>query len=93
MKLQTAHDDQTFSEARNKAVIEDTIRRHEANVRNKQKEFDQELGERTDAAASYLKHLASKGTPIEKYFGRRELVHLQARKIEHALLNKGTYGT
>lgn len=72
-----------FSEERNKAVIEATIQKHEANRRRKLKEQNEQMAERIDAAATYLtsRHGASSGVSIEKYFGRQTLAYLQGQKI------------
>lgn len=77
--------DPDFSPDHNKYVIDRSIEKYEAMRRAKQKEFDDQLGERVHAAASYLRHLNSKGTPIEKYFGKRTLAELQGKKILQTL--------
>lgn len=70
-----------FSPDRNRRIIEDTIKKHDAMRAKRMKEFDEALQERTDAAMWYLKHVDQHGTPIEKYFGRKELSRLQGNRI------------
>lgn len=83
-----AKPDQHFSPEWNAFVIEDTLKRHEAMVKQKQAEFHEALGERTDAAATYLKHLSSKGTQLERYFGKSELARLRGESIYNQLKRK-----
>src|SRR5690242_4086458 len=73
--------DPNFDPERNKRVIQETIQKYEANRAQKLKDFNEQLEERTDASMWYLKHVSEKGTPVEKYFSRRELASLQGRKI------------
>ena len=74
--------DEGFSPKRNKAIVDRTIKKHEIMRKKKDAEFTDKLRERTDAVAGYFKHLAGgKNTPLERYFGRKTLTHLQGRKI------------
>lgn len=70
-----------FSPKRNKEIIARTIKKNEILKKKKDAQWTNELRERTDAVASYFKHLQNKSTPIEKYFGKKYLTHLQGRKI------------
>jgi hypothetical protein len=80
--------DPGFSPERNKYVIEKTIAKYEANRKRKMQQFQDNLGERTEAVAMYFKHLTQgKTTPVEKYFGRRNLAYLQGQNIMHKLKN------
>ena len=82
--------DPGFSPERNKAVVDATIKKYEAYRKRKQKDFDEALDERVTAVADYLRHLAyGKNTSVEKYFGKKELAHLQARKIVGRLQENG----
>lgn len=82
------HPDADFSPAKNKKVIADTIANYEANRAKRKKNFAEKLEERSDAVASYFQHLnQGKGTPLEKYFGRKELARLQGKKIYEKLTN------
>lgn len=81
--------DPGFSPEKNKYIINKTIKQHEANLKRKVKEYDEELGERADAVAQYLTHLSHShnSTTVEKYFGKKNLAALQARKIQQKLIN------
>lgn len=71
-----------FNPAWNKAVIERTIKKSEALRRKKAKQYIENVRERADAVATYLKSRAAEGsTPIEKYFGRQYFSYLAGRKI------------
>lgn len=70
-----------FSPAKNKATIALTIKKYKAYKAKLEKNYQEGMNERTDAVAAYLKHLTMKDTPVEQYFGKRELAHLQGRKI------------
>lgn len=92
--------DPGFSPERNKQTIDRTIKKYEAMRRAKMKAFQNELGERSDAAASYLisRHGANAGRPIERYFGKKYLAHLQGKSIVSRLkerlrvISKDPYG-
>lgn len=75
--------DPDFSPARNKAIINGTIRKYEESRRQAEKLHAEALDERVDAAADYIKHLEyGKGaTDAERYFGKKYLTELQAQKI------------
>lgn len=72
-----------FSPERNKKIIEGTIKKYEANRVKKLKFFKKALGERVDAAASYLtgRYGAHRSKPIEKYFTKRYLAELRGKEI------------
>ena len=79
-RFYVAKPDPGFSPDRNNAIVEGTIKKYEATVRRKQKEYANKVGERADAVATYLKSF-SVGTPVEKYFGKRTLAYLRGQKI------------
>lgn len=79
---------QGFSPEWNKMVIERTIKKAEQLHRKKQLDYIENIRERADAVASYLKHADRKDTPIEKYFGKQQLAYLQGRKIVERLKSK-----
>lgn len=80
--------DPGFNPDRNKYTIKQSIKVHERNLEARKRDYDNELGERTSAVASYLEHLAhGKNTPVEKYFGKQTLTHLQGRKIRQRLID------
>jgi hypothetical protein len=72
-----------FSPEHNKKVIEDVIKKHDAKVKAIMRDHDQKVGERTDAATTYLKSLEQgKGeSDIHKYFGEKILAKLQAQNL------------
>lgn len=74
--------DKDFSEARNNYLIEKTIKETEANHKKKTAERLEGFNERSDAIASYIKHLINKNdsTPIEKYMGERYLARLRGEE-------------
>jgi hypothetical protein len=87
-KYYKATPDAGFSPARNKQIIEDSIKAYEANRAKRRKEYAGKLDERSDAVASYFQHVNQRGgSSLEKYFGRRELARLQGRKIYEKITN------
>ena len=83
LKWMHAAPEEYYDPTRNKKIVEATIRKNDALRKKKIKEFDEQLGERVEAVAHYLKALdrGDTGSPAEKYFGRKELAHLQGQKI------------
>lgn len=78
--------DPDFNPDRNKAIIENSIKKYEATRKKKNAEYVDKLRERTDAVATYLKsRWAESDRPVEKYFGKRMLAHLRAQKIVQKL--------
>ena len=78
--------DPGFNPARNKAIIEDTIKKYELMRERKRRDYNDKLGERVDAVATYLKSMAADSNkPVEKYFSKRELAHLRGKKIIQVL--------
>lgn len=74
--------DEGFSPEYNKHVIEKTIKKAEDLRKLKKKRYDETLRERSDAVATYLKSRVAEGnTPIEKYFGKREMANLRGQRI------------
>jgi hypothetical protein len=70
--------DPDFNPERNKAVIAATIRKNEAIRRRRQKDYNDQLAERADAVASFLKAKdMNSGMTIEKYFSEQDLSHLR----------------
>ena len=66
----------------NEAVVNKTIKEYEAIRKRKHKEYVEQVAERADAVATYLKSRVAEGsTPIEKYFGKRMMAHLAGQKI------------
>jgi len=77
-----------FNPERNKYIINKTINEYEAKRKAKYIRFTEELKERTSALADYFRHLNSgKSTPLEKYFGKKELARLRGKEIIRELQN------
>ena len=71
-----------FSPERNKAVIEQTIAKSKLMQERKNKDYVEQVRERSDAVATFLKSVAmGKVANIERYFGRRELARLRGQQI------------
>lgn len=80
--------DPGFSPARNKWVVENTIKKTEALIKSKRNEWDDKMGERSEAVASYLTSKAvDNNTPIEKYLGKRNLAYLRGQRILQRMVN------
>lgn len=79
--------DPLYVERHNKHVIENSIKKYEAKRAAAMKEWQGNMGERSDAAVSYLKHLSyGKATPVEQYFGKKELARLRGEDIRQKLM-------
>ena len=76
-----------FSVAKNRWIINNTIKKYEKNRQKKMAEFTDALIERTDAAATYLCGMqgVARSRPIEQYFGKQELAHLRGQDIQNML--------
>lgn len=73
--------DPGFNPAHNTYVIEKTIQKYEAQREAKKRAYGEQVRERADAVATYLKsRWAESTTPIEKYFSRQELARLRGQK-------------
>ena len=87
-KYYKAKPDAGFSLARNKQIIADSIKNYEANRAKRKKEYAEKVDERSDAIATYFQHLNNKNhTPLERYFGKRELARLQGKKFYEKMSN------
>ena len=81
--------DAGFSPARNNAVIADSIKKYEAMRATKHKIFQENLAERTDAVATFLKAVdRGKASNSAKYFGKRELARLRGEQIVQTIEEK-----
>ena len=79
--------DGNFSPRYNEHVVETTIKKHENNLKRKRKEMVDAIAERSDAVATYLTSLRFSESPVEQYFGKRELARLRGEKIVQHLRN------
>lgn len=82
-----------FNPAHNKWVIEHTIQKAKLNKKKRANQYNEQLRERADAVATYVKSRAAEGsTPVEKYFGKRWMSYLRGEKIIQVLKNSSLYG-
>lgn len=85
---QNPEGDVDFSAERNAEVIANVIKKTDKMRRQKSREFQTNLRERTEATAQYLKALeGGASTDAEKYFGRRELARLRGEEVLNKLKN------
>ena len=81
--------DENFNPERNKAIIAETIRKNMENQKRVLKQEEDNLIERTDAVATYLKSRIAEGSSaVEKYFGKRYLAYLRGMKIVNTLKSR-----
>lgn len=82
--------DPDFDPEHNKRVIAETIKKNEILSRAKERQFDEKVAERNNAAATYLKSLQQGGrarTP-EGYFGSKYIAYLRGQTIISTLQTK-----
>lgn len=79
-----------FSVAKNRWIINNTIKKYEKNRQKKMAEFTDKLKERTDAAATYLGGMmgAARSRSVESYFGKTYLAHLRGQDIQNMLVRQ-----
>lgn len=78
-----------FSPERNKAKFEESVRKAKALQERRNKDYVEQVRERSDAVASYLKRVAmGMEKSVDAYFGRRELARLQGRKIQEEVIGR-----
>lgn len=81
--------DSSFSPEHNAWVMKESIRRTNENRRLRTKEYNEKVGERVDAVVTYLRSRAAEGnTPIEQYFGKKQLAHLRGQQIIKTIRTK-----
>ena len=86
-----------FSVEHNRRVIAQSIAKNDKKSKQIQKDYDETLEERTNAAVDFLRYLAnSKYNPSTdssskaalKYFGRRELARLRGEAIKKQIMEE-----
>lgn len=79
-----------FSVAKNRWIINNTIKKYEKNRSRKMAEFTDALRERTDAVATYLCGIngAQRSRSIESYFGKAYLAYLRGQDIQNILIRQ-----
>lgn len=71
-----------FSPDRNKWVIEQSIAKSQLLRQTRNRDYVEQIRERSDAVVSYLKRVAmGMEKSVETYFGRRELARLRGQRI------------
>lgn len=81
-KFYVAKGDPGFSPAYNEYVINKTIKENEKLVKAKKEQYGEQIRERADAVASYLKSNAiNSSKPIDQYLGKRTLAYLRGEQI------------
>lgn len=78
-----------FSPERNKAIVEESIRRYDAMRATKLKTVVGQYEERADAVVSFIKSVdkgKGGGGDLEKYFGRKMLAYLRGQQIRETLM-------
>lgn len=83
--------DPNFSASHNRNVVDEVIRETEALNRKKKREFREGMGERSSAAAQYLKSVdQGNSAQPEKYFGKKYLAYLRGVEILEKLKANAT---
>jgi hypothetical protein len=79
-----------FSPKRNKQVIENSIKKYEAMRALKQKQFQEGVGERAEAVASFIQHVNQNGhNNLDRYFGPSMLAKLRGMEIVDRIKSAG----
>ena len=74
--------DPDFNATRNKSIIDKSIEKYELARAEKIKLWNEQMRDRADATAMFLKHVdKGKHNDIVKYFGRQELARLRGEDI------------
>lgn len=86
-------EEENFNEARNRAIIEKTIRENDALMKKREKEYNKVLDERTEMVAMFMKAKADggrmqKGGGIESYLGKRIMAKLRGEQIVRQLQDR-----
>lgn len=72
----------TFVANRNKSLVDEVIREAELNRKRKAKAYTEQIRERSDAVATFLKAVdRGKVANVDRYFGRKELARLRGEQI------------
>ena len=71
-----------FSPARNKYIVENSIRKHKARKKKIEKEFMEGMGLRADAITSFFAYVNDKGgsKSFEEYVGKNTLLEMQGQR-------------
>ena len=82
--------DPDFSVARNRKIIEDSIKKYDKERDRKMKVFTDKLGERVEAVSTYLTGTGgvSKSRTVERYFGKTYLAHLRGEDLRNQLIKQ-----
>jgi len=83
-----------FDPEHNRRVINRTIKNYERMQKKRRKEFSDQVGERSEAIASYLTSPkgAAYGKSVDRYFGKRILSHLRGERLVDRLRERVKLG-
>ena len=74
--------DPNFNAKRNQEIIDGTIKKYEDDRAKKVKLWNENMRDRADAVAMFLKHVDNgKNNSVVNYFGRQELARLRGEDI------------
>jgi hypothetical protein len=84
--------DPDFDANHNKRVVEETIKKNEVIRARRERESNSKVGERAQALASYVKHVAKtkQNVTVEDYFGKQYLAYLRGQQIVERLKHAKT---
>ena|SRR3990167_6852692 len=84
-----------FDPARNRKVIDNSIKKYDRKIAQMKKEYSNQVEERVDAASYFLKkliqHKSYASDPrkaAEYYFGRKELARLRGDEIKEQIMSE-----
>jgi len=81
--------DPNFDPDKNKRVVDEVIRETEALSRKKNREFDANVKERSEALAKYFEYGQMKdGGSLAQYFGKKYYDHLRGQKTREETMSK-----
>lgn len=84
--------DANFSPERNKAIVDETIRKHNALIEKKKIAHRDDYMERADAVFTYLRSFNKpRNRNIEKFFGKKYLAYLRGEDIKRELYARMTF--
>jgi hypothetical protein len=73
--------DEGFSPERNKWVIENSIKKMDAMLAKRKKEWRDKTAERVDAITTFLNANVANNNPLTSYFGKRWIAYLRGETV------------
>ncbi len=80
--------DDGFSPERNKFIIENSIRKMDALIAKRRKEWRDKTAERVDAITSFLSAEVKSNNPLTNYFGKRGIAYLRGETVLDRIYQK-----